>query len=240
MPELIKKSAAYKGKNYKQALIDGFVAIDKLLATPEAQSELSEISMKNSKFEPRDPAYNFDIPENMGCTACVVLITKKEIYVANAGDSRCVMCKNGIAIGMSEDHKPDLEMEKTRIEKAGGYVEGNRVNGCLNLSRSLGDLSYKNNTNLDYSQQLIIPTPDVRVEQITPDINFLIVACDGIWDCKTSQEAVDFVAKKLGKCKISKIVEDIMEDCIAKDINEKEGLGCDNMTCMVITINKDH
>lgn len=44
---------------------------------------------------------------------------------------------------MSEDHKPELERERKRIEKAGGFVEDNRVKGVLNLSRSLGDLEYK-------------------------------------------------------------------------------------------------
>jgi serine/threonine protein phosphatase PrpC len=44
---------------------------------------------------------------------------------------------------MSEDHKPDLKTEKARIERAGGFVEENRVKGVLNLSRSLGDLEYK-------------------------------------------------------------------------------------------------
>jgi len=44
---------------------------------------------------------------------------------------------------MSIDHKPDLSTEKARIEKAGGFVEDNRVKGVLNLSRSMGDLEYK-------------------------------------------------------------------------------------------------
>ena len=55
------------------------------------------------------------------------------------GDSRCVLCRNGIALEMSMDHKPEDEHELNRIHKAGGKVtcEG-RVNGGLNLSRALG------------------------------------------------------------------------------------------------------
>jgi serine/threonine protein phosphatase PrpC len=49
---------------------------------------------------------------------------------------------------MSVDHKPDLPTEKARIEKAGGFVEDNRVKGVLNLSRSLGDLEYKQDHNI--------------------------------------------------------------------------------------------
>ena len=78
-----------------------------------------------------------------GCTACVVLITDSEIYCANAGDSRAVLCVDARAVEMSIDHKPELATEKARIEKAGGFVEENRVKGILNLSRSLGDLEYK-------------------------------------------------------------------------------------------------
>ena len=75
-----------------------------------------------------------------GCTANIVLIYKKEIYVANCGDSRCVISNQNSAYSMSEDHKPTSLSEKSRIQKAGGYVtfEG-RVNGNLNLSRSFGD-----------------------------------------------------------------------------------------------------
>ena len=78
-----------------------------------------------------------------GCTACVAIITDTEIICANAGDSRCVLSETGKAIELSIDHKPDLSTEKARIEKAGGFVEDNRVKGVLNLSRSLGDLEYK-------------------------------------------------------------------------------------------------
>jgi serine/threonine protein phosphatase PrpC len=84
-----------------------------------------------------------DIADQVGCTAVVAIITKTQIIVANAGDSRAVLCSKGKAIEMSIDHKPDNESEKRRIEKAGGFVEENRVKGILNLSRSLGDLEYK-------------------------------------------------------------------------------------------------
>lgn len=76
----------------------------------------------------------------------MALITETEIYCANAGDSRCVLSVDGRAIDLSIDHKPDLATEKARIERAGGFVEENRVKGVLNLSRSLGDLEYKDTT----------------------------------------------------------------------------------------------
>jgi len=67
------------------------------------------------------------------------LLRDKELYVANAGDSRCVLCRDGKAVNMSEDHKPEDASEQERIAKAGGRVTcDGRVNGGLNLSRALG------------------------------------------------------------------------------------------------------
>lgn len=78
----------------------------------------------------------------------VVFMTPEHIYCANSGDSRSVlarMSESGSlqAVALSEDHKPENEEEKARIEAAGGFVKDNRVNGNLNLSRSLGDFEYK-------------------------------------------------------------------------------------------------
>ena len=165
-----------------------------------------------------------DIGMYVGCTACVALVTKDEIYVANAGDSRCVLARNGHAIEMSTDHKPELPTEKARIEKAGGFVEENRVKGILNLSRSLGDLEYKSEKSLGPELQMITAFPELKVEKITAQTDFVIIACDGIWDCLTSQEAVDFVAeqlKKHGKDKkyqLSKCIETMFEKIIAEDV----------------------
>jgi len=68
------------------------------------------------------------------------------LWVANAGDSRSVLSRNDRPFPMSVDHKPDDIEEKTRITDAGGFVSEGRVNGNLNLSRAMGDLEYKTNT----------------------------------------------------------------------------------------------
>ena len=131
-----------------------------------------------------------DIAHAAGCTACSAIITPTEIYVGNAGDSRAVLAKRAgdkyTAYEMSEDHKPDLPTEKIRIEDAGGFVEDNRVKGVLNLSRSLGDLEYKTDTKRSQETQMITAFPEVKIEKLTNTCDFLIIACDGIWDCLTS------------------------------------------------------
>jgi len=69
----------------------------------------------------------------------VALVLNDRVLVANAGDSRCVACKNGEAVDLSIDHKPEDTEELNRIQKAGGRVSvDGRVNGGLNLSRALG------------------------------------------------------------------------------------------------------
>lgn len=66
-----------------------------------------------------------------------------EIFCANAGDSRSVMCEKGNAVDLSKDHKPDNPGERSRIVKSGGEVIEGRVNGMLALSRAFGDFDYK-------------------------------------------------------------------------------------------------
>ena len=129
----------------------------------------------------------------------MVLITPNEIYCANAGDSRTVMSEHGKAVELSKDHKPDLPTERTRILKAGGEVVDGRVNGMLALSRAIGDFDYKPITppkdaqkNWYLNNHMVTSYPDVVVKPFHKDVEFMVVACDGIWDCKTSEEAIKY------------------------------------------------
>ena len=127
----------------------------------------------------------------------MALITPIEIYVANAGDSRTVMCEKGHTVELSKDHKPDLPAERSRIIKAGGEVSEGRVNGMLALSRAIGDFDYKPKTppkdaqpNWFLNNHMVTCFPDVVVKPLHKDVEFLILACDGIWDCKSSEQCV--------------------------------------------------
>ncbi|XP_015241975.1 PREDICTED: protein phosphatase 1G [Cyprinodon variegatus] len=176
-----------------------------------------------------------------GTTAVVALIRGKQLIVANAGDSRCVVSERGKAVDMSYDHKPEDEVELTRIKNAGGKVtmEG-RVNGGLNLSRAIGDHFYKRNKTLPPEEQMISAMPDVKVLTLNEDHDFMVIACDGIWNVLSSQEVVDFVSERIkpdkdGKTRaLSSIVEELLDHCLAPDTSG-DGTGCDNMTCMIIT-----
>lgn len=179
-----------------------------------------------------------DVPGmDSGCTAVVVLFVDNEVYIANAGDSRAVLCRDSKAQDLSEDHKPEDEAEKSRIVKAGGEVTPcGRVNGGLNLSRALGDHSYKQTAGLPLSEQMISALPDVQTISLTPQDEFIVIACDGIWNSLSSQEVVDFVRERIGKQeKLSDICEELFDKCLAPD-SLGDGTGCDNMTCVLVKI----
>ena len=139
---------------------------------------------------------------------------------------------------LSEDHKPDNAGEKARIEAAGGFVEENRVNGSLNLSRSLGDFEYKSSHNLPYTQQMVTCVPEVRQVARGPTDQFVILACDGIWDCLTSEDCViqtrDAMGKLSADAPLTTPIEEMFDRIIAKDILSSAGVGTDNMTCIIV------
>lgn len=65
-----------------------------------------------------------------------------------------------------------------------------RVNGSLNLSRALGDMEYKRSRNLPPEQQMVTAMPDIKVIDLQKGDDFLILACDGIWDVLDHQEVL--------------------------------------------------
>jgi len=44
--------------------------------------------------------------------------------------------------------------------------------------------------------QAVTAFPEVRSIKLTADTEFLILACDGIWDVMSNQKAVDFLHQK--------------------------------------------
>ena len=246
-----------------QALKETFIKMDEIMTLPESIEEIKKYARLSkeaddlqNKKEPensqmtffsqilqKDPDAN-DIYMRTGCTACVLSVDKKskKLYFANAGDSRVVLCKKGVAYPQSQDHKPELETEKTRIYKADGWISDGRVKGNLNLTRGFGDLEYKQNKNLKPEEQMITANPDIKIVDFDKDFDFVIIGCDGIWDCLSNQEACDFVTKRLREkpnLKISSIVEEMLDSIVAKDLYNESGVGCDNMTCIIIVFKKN-
>jgi len=182
-----------------------------------------------------------------GCTAVVAMLHRGSVYVANAGDSRAVISKAGVAEALSEDHKPTQDTERQRIVKAGGFVSEiggvARVNANLNLSRAIGDLRYKSNRALPPKDQIITAEPDITVTELLPEHEFMVLACDGVWDVMTNQQVVTFVRERLGTAdkpglSAEETCCELLDACLAKDPKESRGIGCDNMTAVVVQFRK--
>ncbi|CAG9326602.1 unnamed protein product [Blepharisma stoltei] len=235
-PELVL-NPHFQNRRIEQALSDTFVRLDALMRTKEGKKELYRLQ--------RDLPTNFLIDDNMaesaqfnaGCTAVVALIRGNMLYVANAGDSRCVLARNRRAINMSQDHKPELENEFRRIKDAGGSVIDGRINGNLNLSRSLGDFNYKD-PSVPPERHMITACPELKVEQLGQEDDFIVIGCDGIWDILTSQQCVDFVYDRLGRLSLEEIARQICDRCLARSVDENLGRGCDNMSVIIVTWKK--
>ena len=118
----------------------------------------------------------------------MVLVTADEIYCSNSGDSRAILKTGEEVIGLSEDHKPMDPTEFTRIKKARHYVSANRVDGNLALSRAFGDFKYKDEPTFHAKDQAVTAFPDVTSRLRDRDDKFIMVACDGIWDCLSNKE----------------------------------------------------
>ncbi|KAF5203412.1 phosphatase 2C [Thalictrum thalictroides] len=129
--------------------------------------------------------------KSIGSTAIVALIGTNQVIVANCGDSRAVLAREGVAVPLSSDHKPDRPDEMERVEAAGGRVinwNGYRVLGVLATSRSIGD---------QYLKPYVISVPEVSITERTVKDEFLILASDGLWDVMTNEVACQVVRRCL-------------------------------------------
>ncbi|KAK6131723.1 hypothetical protein DH2020_034520 [Rehmannia glutinosa] len=123
-----------------------------------------------------------------GSTAVTAIVVDgKDLWVANVGDSRAVICRSGKADQLTVDHEP--HSERRRIEKQGGFVttlpgDVPRVNGQLAVARAFGDENLKAHLSSE---------PDVCNVRIDLSTQFVILASDGLWKVMSNQEAVDIV-----------------------------------------------
>lgn len=159
------------------------------------------------------------------------------LYTVNVGDCRAVMCRGGRGVALTSDHKPDRPDEQQRIEKAGGFV--GKIAGIfrvysaagaglaverekstyLAVSRAFGDRSLKTPTSL------VSCEPEVKRVTVQDDDLFLVLACDGVWDVLSEQEAVDIALPHFHDAKAA-------ADAIVKAAYKKGSV--DNLTATVI------
>ena len=253
----------FKSGNIKLSLKETFLKMDSLMLEEKGIEELKQISElnKNNKKEKikfgkdldNDSEENDSIKEeehivnNIGCTGCVCIIDEKnkKLYFANSGDSRVILYKNKKEYQMSIDHTPNLPEEKERIYNAKGWVMSGRVNNDLSVSRGFGDFIYKNNNELNPENQIITANPDILIEDLNNECDFVVIACDGIWECLSNIDVCNFIQEKLlskdvqnENFKLSGILESLFDNICAKDLNVNSDVGFDNMSCIIIQFKK--
>ena len=184
-------------------------------------------------------ANNF-IANEMGTTANIMLIKNSVIYLANVGDSLSVMYKNRKAYNLNKEHQLIIPEEKERVLKSGATIVGYRINGMLNLTRAIGDLKFKSNPNLKRHEQSVIAVPEISKIEDIDDIDFIIMGCDGVWDCVKRQMVCEFVDKEIRE-NPDKNLSDILKVIFDRCVSPVWGvvLGTDNMSCIIIQFLKD-
>ncbi|XP_047943610.1 probable protein phosphatase 2C 58 isoform X1 [Salvia hispanica] len=130
---------------------------------------------------------SFELGKGGSTAVNAILINGQRLVVANVGDSRAVISKKGVAKQLSVDHDPTREKEL--IESKGGFVSNRpgdvpRVDGQLAVARAFGDKSLKKH---------VTSEPDIAVQTIDDDVEFLILASDGVWTVMSNQDAVNSI-----------------------------------------------
>jgi len=137
------------------------------------------------------------------------------------------------AIVETIDHKPSHPLERARIEAAGGRVSGGRrarIDGNLSVSRGLGDFDFKDDINRSTSEQKVSCAPDIYEVEGLQAGALLVLACDGLWDVLTSEEAASFVRGRLRRdpeADLGAIAAALIRVCLKLDSS-------DNMTVLIV------
>lgn len=199
---------------------------------PQSIGETMQEAMLSLDDELKHMAAVQNGTDKSGCTAIVAILTDTHIIVANAGDARGILVQGDSSVRpMSFDHKPMNPEETARIEAAGGYVSSRRVNGDLAVSRALGDFTYKQADSVPAKDQSVTAFPDIEITERDGTDQFLLLACDGIWDVMTNDEAGAFVKEHVeGGYKgepMSKVLERLLNKCLEKS-------SMDNMTAAMV------
>jgi serine/threonine protein phosphatase PrpC len=224
------------------ALTNTFYELDEQLRP--LQQERTE-GLRNGTLQKSVLKDDFSSPtkhkeEKSGSTAVIVLVTPSHILCANTGDSRAILRRGGQTLPLSIDHKPSELPERLRINEWSGFVKGKRVNGDLAVSRAFGDFVYKDNgdplgqytSRRLASQQKVIVTPDFVVyPRNDAQDEFIILACDGVWDVASNQQLSEFVCRMIadGEVDLGNICEECLDTCLDRQSR-------DNMTMMLVSL----
>lgn len=161
-----------------------------------------------------------------GSTANIAIILKNQLWVANVGDTRAILATNGHVIALSEDAKPGLEKYRKGVEtRHATVVEVDgipRVKGNLATARAVGHNEMHSGVN---PRAKVIKYP---LDQLPKGKNFLVIACDGLWDVASSLQ----VAKTIHK--IAHLPPDEIASFLARKAFEANS--SDNLSVLVVAL----
>ncbi|XP_068597642.1 protein phosphatase 1B [Brachionichthys hirsutus] len=169
--------------------------------------------------------------DRSGSTAVGIIVSPVHFFFFNCGDSRAVLYRNSQVCFSTLDHKPCNPRERERIQNAGGSVMIQRVNGSLAVSRALGDYDYKCVDGKGPTEQLVSPEPAVCEMVRAPEQDqFVILACDGIWDVMSNEELCEFVKSRLEVSDdLERICNEVVDTCLHKGSR-------DNMSVVLVCL----
>lgn len=184
MHEIVKEEVeSSESSSWEEKMVKSFSKMDEEVTNWPNQSDDDNRSPSTKcRCELQPPQC-----DAVGSTAVVAVVSPDRIVISNCGDSRAVLCRKGVAIPLSSDHKPDRPDELTRIEEAGGrviYWDGARVLGVLAMSRAIGD---------NYLKPYVISEPEVTITERSGEDECLILASDGLWDVVSNETACGVV-----------------------------------------------
>lgn len=122
--------------------------------------------------------------KDVGSTACMVVMTVDDVWFVNVGDSRALLKAGDVTRQMTVDHKPMLQSESDRVRRFGGFLSNTdgswRINGRLNLSRSIGDWSMR---------PFIVSSPTIKhYSRQSKSNEYIVIASDGLFDVMTNED----------------------------------------------------
>ena len=223
------------------------------------QEELEQIMAFNEVFDPRN-IENANIAEFTGATGIILFLGDKNIYIANAGNSRClVLDKEGKLVNSTKDHTMNVPEEKKRVELARSFnEEEEKKKGeeqghaeYLDSTRGFGDWEFKGNEWIDQKDQEVSVEPDI-LEVPMDNAQYLIMGSHGIFESGTNDNENDdivntqissFFYNEITKNKdkpYSKIIEEYFVKLIPDKNDGNNTKGLDNMSCIVVNLKNDN
>lgn len=241
--QVSKRIAADMGKMFERVIDENFSS-EKVLTAPQIKEALTQtFARMDATLREANANGEFNF---VGSTAIVVVVSDTMLVCANVGDSRALLCRDGVSISLSEDHKPEMPMEKLRIERAGGSVEQigpcYRVDGWgLNLSRAFGDFHYKQRGDLKPNEQKVSAEPEVVVIELDKSKDtFIAMGCDGVFELLKNQDIIDILNVGVKRNdKIETVVEELLNECISPNLLVTQGKGGDNVSAILIKMYQD-